>query len=108
MAWFNQAKTVMGSAILQNSIPFNQVDVAKRYDIYHATAHEERLFANVRIAGMRTFERITEWSMGLGGLLEIEAPDGVTMLIPTHGIEMICEHGKMPTYTALKPWSAGK
>jgi hypothetical protein len=66
---------------------------------------EQRLYQNVKLTGIRTFDKITQFSSALGGLLEIEAGDGTRMLIPQHGIQMICEHGAQPKYKVLARWA---
>ncbi len=89
----------------ENPIPVTPFDVRRRYDIYCSLVGEERLYENIKLAGIRTFDRITQFSSGaLGGLLEIEASDGTRMLIPQHGIQMICEHGAKPKYKVLRSW----
>lgn len=65
---------------------------------------EERLYENVRFIGIRTFERPTEYSLGLGGFLEVEATDGARILIPQFGIQLMCEHGAKPVYKILRTW----
>lgn len=84
-------------------IPVSQIDLNKRYDVYCCLSKEERLYENVRFLGIRTFDRIGEFSSGLiGGFLEIEAANGSTILLPNFGIQMICEHGTKPTYRVMK------
>jgi hypothetical protein len=38
----------------------------------------------------------------VSGYLEIEALDGRKFMIPTYGIQMICEHGVQPVYKVLR------
>jgi hypothetical protein len=88
------------------SVPVMPFDVSRRYDIYCALIGDNRVYENVKLTGIRTFDRITEFSSGaLGGLLEIEATNGTRILIPQHGIQMICEHGAQPTYRVLSRWT---
>jgi hypothetical protein len=89
-----------------SSVPVVPFDVSRRYDIYCSPIGETRVYENVKVTGIRTFDRITQFSSGaLGGLLEIEAANGTRMLIPQHGIQMICEHGAEPSYRVLSRWT---
>jgi hypothetical protein len=84
-------------------VPVSPIDLSKRYDLYCSTPSEDRLYEDVRLVGIRTFERKTEFSSGLiGGYIEIEARDGARMLIPHLRMYMICEHGAQPTYKVLR------
>ena len=66
------------------------------------------LYENVRFLGIRTFDAITEFSSGLvNGYLEIEAIDGLRLLIPQYGIQLMCEHGAEPAYRLLRRWASG-
>jgi hypothetical protein len=90
----------------ESPVPVIPFDVTRRYDIYCSLVTEQRLYQNVKLTGIRTFDKITHFSSGaLGGLLEIEAADGTRMLIPQHGIQMICEHGAQPKYRVLSRWT---
>jgi hypothetical protein len=84
-------------------IPISQIDLTKRYDVYCSDLGHDRLYENVRFVGIRTFDRITEFSSGLiGGFLEIEAVDGSRWLIPNFGIRLMCEHGAQPVFKVLR------
>lgn len=86
-----------------NQIPIAQVDLSKRYDVYCSGMDHDRLYEDVRFIGIRTFDRISEFSSGLiSGYLEIEASNGSRMLIPSFGIQMICEHGTQPEFKVLR------
>ena len=86
-----------------NQIPIAQVDLSKRYDVYCTDFNHDRLYEDVRFDGIRTFDRISEFSSGLvGGFLEIEAVDGSRWLIPNFGIRLICEHGTQPVFRVLR------
>jgi hypothetical protein len=86
-----------------SEIPIAPIDLAKRYDVYCTDLYYERVYENVRFRGIRTFDRITEWSSGaIGGYLEIEAVDGSRWLIPNFGIKLICEHGTQPAFKVLR------
>ena len=99
-------KPTSESANEEISVPVTPFDVTRRYDIYCSLVGEQRLYQNVKLTGIRTFDRITKFSSGaLGGLLEIEAANGTRMLIPQFGIQMICEHGAQPTYKVLARWT---
>ena len=90
------------TADMSNAVPVAPFDTTRRYDIYCSLVHEQRLYENVKVTGIRTFDRITQFSSGaLGGLLELEASNGARMMIPQFGIQMICEHGSQPTYKVL-------
>ena len=83
----------------ESPIPITHFELERRYDLYCSLATEQRLYQNVKLVGIRTFDRISQHSSGaLGGLLEIEAANGTRMMIPQFGIQMICEHGAEPTY----------
>jgi hypothetical protein len=87
-----------------NHIPITQIDLSRRYDVYFVVSSEERLYENVRFIGIRTFERLTEYSVGIGGFLEVEVADGTRILIPHYGIQLMCEHGAKPVYKILRTW----
>jgi hypothetical protein len=84
-------------------IPITPIDLSKRYDIYCSFVTEDRLYEDVRIAGIRTFARETKFSSGLiGGYIEIEARDGTRVMIPHIHIRILCEHGSQPAYKVLR------
>ena len=86
------------------SIPITTFDLSKRYDLYCSTPSEDRLYEDVKILGIRTFERKKhEYATALiGGYLEIEAQSGTRMMIPHLRMYMICEHGSQPAYKVLR------
>jgi hypothetical protein len=87
-------------------IAITPIDVTKRYDVYCGVTGEERMYENICFVGIRTFERITEYSSGIiGGYLEIETADNSRLLIPMYGIQLICEHGTQPAFQVLRRWS---
>ena len=78
-------------------------DLTARYDFYVNLVGEERLYENVKVIGIRTFDRIDQFHSGtIGGLLEIEAVDGARMMIPQYGIQLICQHGAQPNFRVLR------
>src|SRR5260370_39424057 len=86
-----------------NEIPITQVDFSKRYDVYCTDIDHDKLYEDVRFVGIRTFDRITEFSSGyVSGYLEIEAVDGSRWLIRSFGIQLICEHGTQPVFKVLR------
>jgi|SRR4051812_46339085 hypothetical protein len=86
-------------------IPINAIDLSKSYDLYCTTQREERLYEDVKIIGIRTFERMRQYSSGLiGGYIEIQARDNTRMLISYHQVKMICEHGSQPKYKVLNTY----
>jgi hypothetical protein len=88
-----------------DTIPINAIDLSKRYDLYCTTQREERLYEDMKIVGIRTFERMRQYSSGLiGGYIEIEARDSTRMLLSHHQVRMICEHGSQPKYKVLKTY----
>ncbi len=92
--------------VAASPVPVTPFDLSRRYDIYCSPIGDTRVYENVRLTGIRTFDRVTQFSSGaLGGLLEIEAANGTRMLIPQHGIQMICEHGTQPTFRVLSRWA---
>src|SRR5262245_44805871 len=89
---------------IKSPIPVEHLDPAKRYDIYCFFPGAERLYENVRIVAVKTLEDITQFSSGIGGLLEIEASDGTRIMLPKHNIHMMCDHGSQPTFKLLRTW----
>lgn len=85
-------------------LPVAPFDLSKRYDVYFTEGpHHDRLYANVRFIGIRTFDRITEYSSGLiSGYLEIETADGTRCMLPSYGIRLICEHGAQPVSQLIR------
>lgn len=80
-------------------------DLSKRYDIYCSLPGEDRLYEDVRIVAIRTFEKKKQdFGMALigGGYLEIEGSSGARMMIPHMRMYMICEHGTQPDYKTLR------
>jgi hypothetical protein len=85
-------------------IPVILIDPSKRYDIYCSIPGEDRLYEDVKIIAIRTFEKKKqEFGMALlGGYLEIETRNGARMMIPHIRMHMICEHGSQPEYKVLR------
>ena len=86
------------------SIPVTEFDLSKRYDLYCSIPSEDRLYEDVRIVGIQTFERKKhDYATALiGGYLEIEAQNGTRMMIPNIRMYMIREHGSQPSYKVLR------
>jgi hypothetical protein len=82
----------------------SQLDLEKRYDIYHCVPHEERLYENVKLVGLRTIQSKSGFTGSLGSYLEIETIFGSRMLISNYGIHLICEHGTKPTFKVFRSW----
>jgi hypothetical protein len=80
------------------------IDPSKRYDIYCSIPSEDRLYEDVKIVAIRTFEKKKQdFGMALiGGYLEIETSNGARMMIPHIRMYMICEHGMQPKYKVLR------
>ncbi len=90
---------------IESAIPVSQIDLASRYDIYCSFMGEERLYEGVKITGIRTLDRISDFGSALiGGFVEIEASNGARMMIPCHMIQMLCDHGMKPAYRVLRSW----
>lgn len=85
-------------------IPVSGIDLSKRYDIYCYIPSEDRLYEDVRIVGIKALEPPKHEFGGslLGGYIEIEASNGVRMMIPHIRIYMICEHDAQPAYKVLR------
>jgi hypothetical protein len=85
-------------------LPVTTFDLSKRYDLYCAISGEDRLYEDVRIIGIKTFERKKPEYMNalIGGYLEIEARNGTRMMLPHIRMYMICEHGSQPAYKLLR------
>jgi hypothetical protein len=81
----------------------SQLDIDKRYDIYHCVPHEERLYENVKLVGLRTFSS-SQFSGSFNSYLEIETVFGSRMLISTYGIHLICENGTKPLFKVFRSW----
>ena len=80
--------------VFEDNIPIAQFDLSKRYDIYCSSHSEDRLYEDVKIVGMRTLERRTEFSSGaIGGYVEIESANGTRAFIPQFHVSILCEHG---------------
>lgn len=86
------------------AIPVATIDLSKRYDCYCSTPGEDRLYEDVRVIGIRSFEpkKLEYMNALLGGYLELEAQNGARMMIPHYRIYMICEHGSQPSYKVLR------
>ena len=85
-------------------IPVTTFDLSKRYDLYCSTPSEDRLYENVKIIGIRTFEK-KKHNFGaalIGGYLDLETDNGARMMIPHTRLYMICEHGSRPDYKVLR------
>ncbi len=93
-----------GSPEPDGSLPVTVFDLTKRYDLYCSTPSEDRLYEDVRIIAIRTFERKKhDYASALfGGYIEIEAHNGTRMMIPSLRMYMICEHGSQPAYKVLR------
>jgi|SRR5262245_3650147 len=90
----------------EGPIPTAHIDVSKRYDVYCSSYGEERVYEDIRFVAMRTFEPLSEYSTHVvGGYLELEAQDGSRIMIPTFGIQLICEHGIRPSYMVVRRWA---
>lgn len=103
MSWFRTRS--FGADIPKRShpaVPLTHLDVSKRYDAYCIVAGEERVYENVSFVGIRTLEGIHEFLSPTSAYLEIEAIDGTRMLIPSFGIQLLCEHGAEPVYRVLR------
>ena len=85
-------------------IPVTVFDLSKRYDLYCSTPSEDRLYEDVRIVGICSFEKKKhEYSTALiGGYIEVETRSGARMMIPHVRMYMICEHGSQPSYKVLR------
>jgi hypothetical protein len=81
--------------------PILPVDQSKRYDVHISGHGHDRVYENVLFVGIRTFDRISEFGYG-HGFLEIEAADGTRCLLPTFGINLICEHGAEPAFKIVR------
>jgi hypothetical protein len=86
-------------------LTLSHLDLEKRYDIYHCIQHEERLYENVKLVGLRTFEGPSSYVATR--YLELETVFGSRMLISTFGVHLICEHGTKPTFKVFRSWLEG-
>ncbi len=102
---FRRPEPTVVSAPLPNSLPVSQVDLTKRYDVYIMMAHEERVFENVRVLGIRKFDGYPGYGIGMPGTyLEVEAEDGTVLLLAAGGIQILCEHGSKANFRVLRRW----
>ena len=87
-----------------NPIPVSVIDLSKRYDIYCYIPSEDRLYEDVQLVGIKTFEPPkNQFATALiGGYIEIEARNGTRMMIPHIRVYMVCEHGAQPAYKVLR------
>jgi hypothetical protein len=71
--------------------------------LYCCIPSEDRLYEDVRIVGIKTFESKKNDFMTalIGGYIEIEAHNGARMMIPHIRVYMICEHDAQPAYKVL-------
>lgn len=88
----------------EGAMPVNAFDLSKRYDLYASTPSEDRVYQDVKIVGIRSFDPVKGryGSAIIGGYLEIEAPNGTRTMIPAMRLYMICEHGSEATYKVLR------
>jgi hypothetical protein len=99
MSLFKAPKTESADS----SIPVASIDLSKRYDVYCSFTSDDRLYEDVSIKGIRTFEHLTQFSSPvIGGYIEIEARDGSRVMIPHIHIHMLCEHGSQPSFKVLR------
>jgi len=86
------------------SLPVTVFDLSKRYGLYCSTPSEDRLYEDVRIIGIRTFERKKhDYGTALiGGYIEIETHNGTRTMIRHLSMYMLCEHGAQPDFKVLR------
>ena len=82
----------------------SQLDLEKRYDIYHCIQNEERLYENVKFVGIRSIEEKSGYGSSFGSYYELETVFGSRMLISAYGVHLICEHGTKPAYKVYRSW----
>jgi hypothetical protein len=80
------------------------LDLEKRYDIYHCVPHEERLYENIKVVGLRSLREKSGHLSSFGTYLEIETLYGSRMLISSYGVHLICEHGTKPMFKVVRSW----
>jgi hypothetical protein len=86
----------------ESAIPVLYFDLTARYDVHCTEPSHDRIYENVRILGIRTFDPISEYNGGsFGGFLEIESDDGTRVMLSRYQIRLICEPGKMPRFRVL-------
>jgi hypothetical protein len=81
-----------------------QVDLEKRYDVYHCVQNEERLYENVKFVGLRSLDERSGFGSTIGAYLELETLYGSRMLISNYGVHLICEHGTKPAFKVFRSW----
>ena len=82
------------------SLPVSQLDTEKRYDIYHHLHHEERVYENVKLVGLRKIGG----EPGTTTFLELETVYGSRMFVWAFGVHLICEHGTKPMFRVFRSW----
>jgi hypothetical protein len=87
-----------------SGLKVTQLDLEKRYDIYHCIQNEERLYENVKFVGLRSIEEKSGYGSALGSYYELETVFGSRMLISTYGVHLICDHGTKPAYKVYRSW----
>jgi hypothetical protein len=84
-------------------LPILPIDLAKRYDVYCNYQYEERIYEDMLLVAIRTYEsKQYPGSAVLGGYIELEARDGKRMMVPSVHIRLLCEHGAHPTYKIVR------
>lgn len=83
-----------------HSLSTAQLDLEKRYDIYHCVQHEERVYENVKLVSIRTIDSKSYGS----SYIEVETIFGSKMLLSSFGLHMICEHGTKPMFKVFRSW----
>jgi hypothetical protein len=88
----------------RHGLEISILDLEKRYDIYQCAHREERLYENVKLIGLRNWQKSTQYESVFGCFLEIETLYGLKMLISTVGTNLICEHGTKPMFKVFRSW----
>ena len=76
------------------ALPLCNLDLDQRYDVYTGWSGRARLYKNVKINGLRVFQKITGFTSS--GLIELEDVDGDKVMILASLVSMVTEAGVEP------------
>ena len=72
-----------------------KIDLSKRYDVYCREADQQVVYRNVLFKGIKTLFQKREYDV-FSEFIELEQPDGTTVLIVRSSLIKFCEHGTTP------------
>ena len=78
-----------------------KVDLTKHYDVYCREGNQQVVYRNVLFKGIKTLFQKREYDV-FSKYIELEQPDGKTVLIVRSSVIKFCEHGTTP---GPEPWA---